>query len=131
TLDQAPERFLRVPRQKQITRIRIDVERVRPKAEKFLVHARLNLDNLFLLFARPLALPASVLFFSLNANPWHLRKHRQFEDRENVLFGADRLVAKFKPEGQAQSDRESSGQATARKQQAIRKAWRRRQISRV
>src|SRR5206468_3657021 len=119
TVGQARERLLRVPRQKQITRIRIDVERVRPKAEKFLVHARLNLNNFFLLFPRPLALPASVLCFSLNSNPWQLRKHGQFENCQNVLFGADRLVPKFKPESQGQSDHDSTGQATARKQQTI------------
>ena len=44
--------LLRVPRQKQIPRIGIDIKRICSKPEKFLVHSRLDLDHFFFFLFR-------------------------------------------------------------------------------
>ena len=42
TVGETRQRLLRVPRQKKVTRVRIDIERIRPQSKEFLVHQLLT-----------------------------------------------------------------------------------------
>src|SRR5580692_12516972 len=97
-------------RQKQITRIRIDIERICSQTEELFVHAdspsRINSSSNRLLLRTLVALPepeVTVLFCNWVTDPRHGNQHWQLQDSLGISFGTNRVVLNLQPEGQCQS----------------------------
>src|SRR5208282_2338556 len=126
---EAGQRLFGVPRQKQVTRVRIDVERVGTKSEKFFVHTlALDPDVLVLFGRRRLTSPPETavsvavgrgLDFFLT-QPGHGNQERQIHDGGSILGSADRLVAELQNNGDDQTEAQADTQAAGGENRAVR-----------
>ncbi len=135
---QARQGLFRVPRQIEIARIRIDVERVGPKPKKLFIHAfPLDLD----LFpvrcstvpappeaSPPIAIGGDFLFLG---DPRHRNQQGQVHGRRRIFFGADGSVSDFQPDRDANPQCQTRAQTATGKQQPIWKGWRVGQACRI
>src|SRR5882724_13609638 len=106
-----------MPREKQVTRVRINVEGAGTKSKKFFVHISFPLDLHVLVIlgrrgippAPEAAVPIAVgdnLF--VLTEPWHGNQQWQIHDGSSIFFGADRFVTELQEDRDDHANRQTS-----------------------